>query len=145
MMCVDGFELRASAVAVAPRDRRLGRGQLRGQLALHPRIAARELACIDHGRPLQRIQCPVQRRWIERLVAQLSRVPDIDAEDAPIPHGGAADLIVAQVELVALAGDVDELRLLEPAEQLRRRQIDAGLAADRVLPAFNRAPRNTSG
>ena len=50
----------------------------------------------------------------------------------PIPHGGAADLIVAQVELVALAGDVDELRLLEPAEQLRRRQIDAGLAADRV-------------
>jgi hypothetical protein len=131
-MAVDGLDALASAVAVATRDRCPGVDQFRGQLSLDPCIAFGDVAGVDGGSLVQRIQRLIERSSIERRMTELADVLHLDVEDAPVLHRGTADLVVVQVDVVGLAGDVDEPRLLELPEQLRGRQVDSGFAADRV-------------
>src|SRR5207248_3251659 len=136
---VDRLELRASAAAISARDGRLDVGYPRGELALDPLVASRELGGIDRCILLQRSQRLVERRPVERLMAELARIPRLDVEHAPFPHRSPADLIVAQVDVVGFAGDVDESRLLEPPEEIPRREIDAGLPTDRIAAGMQQS------
>jgi hypothetical protein len=81
---------------------------------------------------LERIQHPIEGAGVDDLVRRPGRVLRDQIQHAPALQGLLALLVLLQVKVVVAAAYLNEpRRLLEPFEQVGRRQRDLG-ASDRI-------------